>query len=592
MMLKLILTLVALTLAGCSPRQNAQDEQEVGTVGLPLAVEASGVTYRVLGDIVIRRKRDGSVAATIEAGPGSPNTEAVKLVPGAYTIEMADGYACTVAPAEASFRGCTFTGATPERFVITAGRTTAVALRFMFHFDDDVEVILRKGTANIVLASEEDRPCGAEGCPSGTTCAAVDGAAPACAEQCATNDDCPTDKACFTVDDESIGLCAAVVTEIWTRQFGTSENDEAASVSADSDGNVLVGGNTNGALLGKASLGRTDGFVLKFDPDGNVLWAHQVGSSTDDYVYSVAAGGDGGTLVAGATGSELPGQSGLGASDAFVQKLDTDGNVLWTKQFGTNNYDAAYSVDVDTDGSVLLAGVISGSTLDAFVKKLDAEGNVLWHKALDTGLYDEATSVRANGDGSLFVAGKTSGTFQQQTYLGGFYDAYLQKVDAEGTTLWTRHLGTSAGDYALSVSTSIDGGVFVAGYTDGAFPGQSDFGGLDAFLQRLDADGELSWVQQFGGAGDDRLHSVATDDGGNVIVSGFGSGELAGGFARKFDPEGQHLWTSLLAQVSRAQGVTVDDDANVVLVGWVSAALDGQTYLGGLRDAFVKKLGP
>lgn len=112
--------------------------------------------------------------------------------------------------------------------------------------------------------------------------------------------------------------------------------------------------------------------MRKYDTNGNILWTRQFGSGALDQAFGVAVDSNGNSYVAGFTDFVLPGETSAGLEDAFVRKYDTNGNIVWTRQFGTSQSDQAFAVaadsagapDVLTDPSVVLgSGVPSGSNL-------------------------------------------------------------------------------------------------------------------------------------------------------------------------------------------------------------------------------------
>jgi hypothetical protein len=338
------------------------------------------------------------------------------------------------------------------------------------------------------------------------------------------------------------------VPEEWTRQFGSTSYDLAVSVSASSDGSVLVAGYTNGTLPGQSSAGGQDAYLQKLDAGGNVLWTRQFGSANSDAAYSVRVGSDGSVLVAGYTLGTLPGESSAGGQDGFVRKYDAAGNVLWTRQFGTVSSDLARSVSVGSDGSVL-------------------------------------------------VAGFTNGALPGQSSAGG-QDAFVRKFDTNGAEVWTRQFGTVSNDLALSVSVGSDGSVLVAGHTDGTLPGQSSAGGYDAFARKYDAAGAEVWTRQFGSSNADYALSVSVGSDGSVLAAGQTDGILpgqssAGGpsaFVRKYDAAGAEVWTRQFgtANFDVAASVSVGSDGSVLVAGSTNGSLPGQSSAGS-NDAFVRK---
>src|SRR5690606_29468006 len=117
------------------------------------------------------------------------------------------------------------------------------------------------------------------------------------------------------------------------RQFGTDSTDFGQGVAIDGSGNVFIVGYTQGDLAASNTAGDA-AFIRKYDPNGTEVWTKQVGTSTGTRAFAVAADGSGNSYVAGFTAGVLDG-SNAGAVDAFVSKYDTDGEVTWTRQWGT-----------------------------------------------------------------------------------------------------------------------------------------------------------------------------------------------------------------------------------------------------------------
>ncbi|HRQ40087.1 MAG TPA: SBBP repeat-containing protein [Chloroflexota bacterium] len=99
--------------------------------------------------------------------------------------------------------------------------------------------------------------------------------------------------------------------------------DEARSVAMDADGNVIVAGHTEGSL-GGPNTGLTDVFVQKVDPDGNTLWTRQFGTISEDIAYGVATDSNGNAAVTGHTYGDLFGPN-AGSIDAFLRVFTPDG---------------------------------------------------------------------------------------------------------------------------------------------------------------------------------------------------------------------------------------------------------------------------
>jgi hypothetical protein len=349
----------------------------------------------------------------------------------------------------------------------------------------------------------------------------------------------PTEGSCTltaasTVDATASDAAAVTVsgpapgTALWTRQFGTGEVDMGGRVAVDADGSVVVVGFVGGDLAG-VSAGGLDAFVRKFDANGEVLWTRQFGSSADDGAAGVALDPTGHVYVVGWTAGDLWGSS-AGGLDAFVRKFDAAGEVLWTRQFGTAAADQGIGIAVDADGHVLMTGITTGGLvganagdLDVFVRKYDADGGVLWTRQFGTGGSDYVYAIAVDAAGRAIVAGSVYGSLAGS--LGGEADAFVRKYDADGGEVWTRQFGTSGFDEAFGVAVDGAGHVYVVGGTAGDLEGSSS-GSADAFVRTYDAGGGVLWTRQFGTSDGELAWHVAVDAAGQVLVAGFTFGSL------------------------------------------------------------------
>ena len=268
--------------------------------------------------------------------------------------------------------------------------------------------------------------------------------------------------------------------ELWTRQFGSIENDSAWGVAVDGWGDVYVAGLRGG-----------DGFLSKYGPKGMERWAIRFGSAGHDGAFGVAVDGEGNVYVAGTTGGDLPGQDALGDLDAFLIKYDSEGIELWTRQFGSHDEDVARSVAVDQEGDIYVAGLTRGALpgqaskgdKDAFLIKFDPEGEELWTLQLGSAEEDVAWSVSVDGDGNVHVAGRTEGLPHQASEGGE--DAFLIKFDPAGMELRTVQIGSSDNDGAFGVAVDSEGHIYMAGEAGGDLPGRTSAGGSDAFVVQV-----------------------------------------------------------------------------------------------------------
>jgi hypothetical protein len=335
-------------------------------------------------------------------------------------------------------------------------------------------------------------------------------------------------------------------------------------------------------------------------------WQHPLegagGSVSSSGVASDAAGN---AFVTGYTLAEPDGRT-QALSDAFVTKYSAGGELLWTRQLGTADSDASAGASVDGTGNVFIAGDTTGAMDgvargfgDGFVAKYSPAGQLEWTRQVGTSHPDAAAGVSASVDGDVFVAGFTRGSFEGGRN-GNDADVWVAKYSAAGALLWHRQLGSSVGydEKAAGVSAHADGNVLVAGHTFGAMEGDN-LGSADAFVAKLSANGDLSWIRQHGGTGHDAAEAVSADSSGNVYVSGQMGGVLPGGpsvvlpgnpYVAKYSPEGDLLWELQLEEASKgsASRITASGDGGAFIAGYTSGAWGGPHQ--GLYDSFVAQL--
>ena len=388
----------------------------------------------------------------------------------------------------------------------------------------------------------------------------------------------------------------------WIRQFGSSAIDYnyGFGPAVDADGNVHTTGYTYGALPGQVNAGANDVFVRKYDATGNEVWTRQFGTLGQDYSFSQAVDADGNVYVTGYTDGALSGQTSAGSFDVFVRKYDADGNEVWTRQFGGASYDLGYAVSVDSSGVYVagstggaLPGQTSAGSLDMFVRKYDIDGNEVWTRQFGTASLDQGNGVSA-GHSGVYVTGYTYGVFSGQTNAGNL-DVFVRKYDVSGNEVWTRQFGSPAPDYNFGGFANRSG-VYLAGYTAGALSGQTNAGNYDAYVRKYNSDGNEVWTRQFGTANADYGVGVSVDS-SKVYVMGHTAGAFPGQtnagnydvFVRGYNAGGNEIWTRQFGSPTYDWGFGISaDSSKLYAMGYTFGVLPGQTSAGS-SDAFVVK---
>ncbi|GBD97086.1 MAG TPA: choice-of-anchor D domain-containing protein [Nitrospirae bacterium] len=173
---------------------------------------------------------------------------------------------------------------------------------------------------------------------------------------------------------------------LWQKTYGGSGGEEAYSLGITTDGGYIVAGYTS-----TFGAGGADFLIIKLDGTGNVQWQKSYGGGSQDVAHSIQQTADSGFIVAGETYSY-----GSGSSDFFILKLDANGLVTWQKAFGTSNGDIAYSVIQVADGGYVVAGETYSFISyehDALMLKLDLNGNIVWQKDYGENNYNDDDSI-------------------------------------------------------------------------------------------------------------------------------------------------------------------------------------------------------
>ncbi len=322
------------------------------------------------------------------------------------------------------------------------------------------------------------------------------------------------------------------------QQFGSTEYDIPLSITTDPSGNIYVAGGTNGSLV-ETNIGLRDNFITKYDSEGQVLFSQQFGTSGFETIYGIDTDNQGNFYVTGVTDGELGGPRQAESLDTFVAKYDEQGNQIWIRQIGQNVIFNAFNLAVDQEtGDVFISGADVKPTLedDTFVIKFDTNGNQQWITETGTSgflSFDESYGLTVAEDGSVYATGWTSGNLGGIN--AGLYDNWLAKYDnATGETEWIVQYGTPDYEWSWDVRTDSTENVYTAGWTLGNLGG-TNAGSYDAYLTKFDDQGNLQWVEQFGSAGDDEAYSLYIDRSDNIFVAGYTDGNLAGTNAGSFD---------------------------------------------------------
>ena len=372
-------------------------------------------------------------------------------------------------------------------------------------------------------------------------------------------------------------MSTTLPTLAWTRQFGSAEFDHAEDMTVDRFGNVYLAGHSRGQI-GDTDAEDEDSWIAKMDAYGNLIWIEQFGSEGIDFVHGITTDHFGFLYVSGHTTGEKVADGHQGGSDAWLAKYDPDGQRLWLQQIGTASDDAGHGIAVDAQGHVYVAGYThgdleaSGSTdtdADAWLAKFDNAGTRLFLKHIGSRADDVAYDVAVDAFGNVYVGGYTRGRISSNSEDRGSKQIWVMKLDGKGNQVWIREFGAGNKDDEIrSMATDNQGNLFVTGMTYLERPQQNQLK-RNVFVTKIRANSSIQWSRFLGTEETDIAYGIATDPMGNIFVTGYTKGELVddqakGGddvFVAKFNTEGEELWVEQLGTSVEDRGEAIAIDA-------------------------------
>lgn len=283
---------------------------------------------------------------------------------------------------------------------------------------------------------------------------------------------------------------------------------------------------------------------------GDGTWSKRYGGEKDDGAYSIIATQDGGFAMAGYTES-----FGEGNKDGWVLKLSATGDLLWQYTFGipksATNAEICKKIIQTSDGGFMVAGYVEDlktKDKDAWLIRLNVEGKFLWEKRYGGTGEDTAADVIQTKEGDFVFAGYT------KSFGTGDADFWILRVDIRGDIVWGRRYGSKADDEAVSLVQGKNGQFLVAGMTDAG-----GHGGKDAWIISIDGDGKIIWEKTYGREFNDIPQYIHLNIDGSCTLAGLAggmvinsaSGETKGsklasfGWIMRLDSAGSLIWDKL-----------------------------------------------
>lgn len=336
----------------------------------------------------------------------------------------------------------------------------------------------------------------------------------------------------------------------WHRTYGSGMYARANSITNSSNGGFVLAGNIKSNA---ATHWTNNAKIVKIDDLGRVIWEKTFGyDNKDDWAISIIKT-NGGYVAAG-----FCGLSKKNDRDGWVVKLDEKGGVLWEKIFGDSKHDWINSIIETPDGGFLLTGVKNQVTAgvkwftaswsdegDVWVIKLNKNGDLEWEKTFGDAKFDWANSAINANDGGYMIVGYT------ESYGEGGQDIWILKLNKYGLIVWKKCYGNHLNQIANSIVSAVDGkGYVVAGVQN--YEGSAWVYNVTPFLNssdwwifQIDENGNIIWEENFGDECVDFPNSIIQTADGNYIIAGFKfsiENDDRDIWLMKISPKGKQIW--------------------------------------------------
>ena len=359
--------------------------------------------------------------------------------------------------------------------------------------------------------------------------------------------------------------------QVWSVNYGGEYNEDAYAGAVADDGGYAVLGNVY--LNGN---GGYDFYLLKLNTVGDTAWTRNYGGDSTEYGYDIKRLPDGGYIMVGSTRS-----SGNGRKDLYAVRTDSLGDTIWTRTVGGTGDDNARGVALASDGGFALCGTTdsygAGYT-DMYIVKLDASGSVSWTKTFGGSAGDVGAGIIRTSDNGYLAIGSTG------SFGTGYSSIYVVRMNSAGDSLWAQTYGGTRADFGHGLTTAVDGGYILAGRT-----ASYGAGFYDAYIVKIDTDGNFVWDNTFGSASDDYAYSVTNAMDGTYMLSGFtevSPSRKYDAYVVKVDPGGNRIWERTYGGSQADYGNTIfqEQGGDYLLIGHT------YSFTYGGSDIYITKL--
>lgn len=387
-----------------------------------------------------------------------------------------------------------------------------------------------------------------------------------------------------------------------------------------------------------------DVFIAKYDNLGNVLWANSAVGNGTQKSNSIAVDNAGNCYIAGYydnkiffTNIDSLEKTGWGYN-IFVVKYNADGDFVWAKEVTGSSNKYGYGIDVDNSGNCYITGHYEGTATfenvtlntynhsyigaydqEVFLAKYNTDGILQWAKSYGGTNADYGKAIKVDDEGNSFI----TGFFAQKAYFGSDsiisdenkYNLFLAKISNNGDLQWVKKSGGASNIYPRAIDIDNGGNSYISGfYSDSAVIGSNILrsrGGDEIFIVKFNNLGIVEWAKTGGSIHNDQSRAIAVDDEGFVYITGeygylysnaifendtINSNGATDVFLVKYNSNGEVVWANSYGNSNNydiGKTLAIDGDDNLIIAGEFYGGINFGTnslVSSGGSDIFVAKL--
>ncbi len=327
----------------------------------------------------------------------------------------------------------------------------------------------------------------------------------------------------------------AITGIVWSQNYGGSNDEINPKIIALPNGDFLIGATSfsnDQDITG--NKGESDVWLARIDNTGNIIWSKNYGSSGEDEFHDLVATMNDEYIVVGKTNASNGDiNNNYGEQDAWAFKINETGDIQWSKNFGGTGDDGFYSIVERNLDNYYIAGSSNSSDqdvtenkggLDGWLLNIDDDGEILQSYSFGGAEDDEYFDVNVFSEGTLIATGR-SYSFEGDVFNNfGDADGWVCKIEATGRLTWSFNFGGSDYDELRSSRETLDGNIIVGQTRSIDYHLDNNYGEADAWAIEIDYNGRLKWSQNYGSSASEVFIDLEANNKGQAFIFGNSNG--------------------------------------------------------------------